>query len=171
MSDQPPQRFITTHNSTGESIFDTSIPTTVPEIEFPGGLATLRTEYTTEGFPVSLCDNTDIQTYNNYLTTPPGIVIGNGSVMRRMSLKPGASSHMHRTLSIDAGVIIDGTIELVLDSGESKTLKKGDIFVQRATMHLWKNPSTTEPVVMVVFIQPCAPLEIAGKSLGEEHRV
>ncbi|PGH28578.1 hypothetical protein GX50_08683 [[Emmonsia] crescens] len=169
MSEQLPQRFITTHDTSGASVFDTTIPTTVPEVEYPGGLTTFKTQYATEGFPTSLSANADIQIYSNYLANPGGIVVGNGTVMRTLVLKPGGGSHMHRTLSVDTGVVIDGSLELLLDSGESKTLGKGDVFVQRATMHKWKNPSSTEPVTMVVFIQPCAPLEVAGKLLEEEH--
>ncbi|EEH50728.1 hypothetical protein PABG_12235 [Paracoccidioides brasiliensis Pb03] len=169
MSTQPAQRYITTHNSTGASVFDTTIPTTVPEIEFPGGQATLTVDYATEGFPTSLSDNRDIEIYKKHLATPPGIVLENGTVMRRVALKPGWTSPMYRTMSIDIGVIVDGSVELVLDSGESRLLNRGDVFVQRATMHKWRNASSTEPVTILGFIQPCAPLEVAGKLLEEEH--
>ncbi|OJD16465.1 hypothetical protein AJ78_03364 [Emergomyces pasteurianus Ep9510] len=169
MSEQPPQRFITTHNASGTSIFDTSIPTTVPEVEFPGGTATFKTQYATQGFPTSLSGNADIQVYSNHLANPGGIVMDNGTVMRTIVLKPGGTSHLHRTVSVDTGVVMDGSVELLLDSGESKVLRKGDAFVQRATMHMWKNASSTEPSTMLVFIQPCAPLEVAGKLLKEEH--
>ncbi|EER38176.1 cupin domain-containing protein [Histoplasma capsulatum H143] len=169
MSDeQTPQRVITTHDASAASIFDTSVPTTVPVVEFPSGLATFSTQHATEGFPVSLSANTDIQIYCNHLANPGGIVINNGTIMRTIVMKPGGLSHMHRTISVDTGVVIDGSLELLLDSGESRILRKGDVFVQRATMHMWKNTSSTEPATMVVFTQPCAPLEVAGKLLEED---
>ncbi|OAX82518.1 hypothetical protein ACJ72_03128 [Emergomyces africanus] len=169
MSEQPPQRVITTHDTSGASVFDTSIPTTVPQVEFPGGRASSKTQYATEGFPTSLSADADLQIYSNHLANPGGIVLDNGTVMRILVIKPGAGSHMHRTMSVDTGVVMDGCLELLLDSGESKILRKGDAFVQRATMHKWKNMSSTEPVAMVIFTQPCAPLEVAGKLLKEEH--
>ncbi|OJD24515.1 hypothetical protein ACJ73_04123 [Blastomyces percursus] len=170
MAQQSSQRFITTHNALGASVFNASIPTAVPDVEYPGGLATFKTQYATEGFPTSLSANADLQIYSNHLANPGGIVINDGTVMRTLVTKPGAESHIHRTMSVDTGVIIEGSLELLLDSGESRVLRKGDVFVQRATMHRWKNLSSTEPVTMVVFIQPCAPLDVAGKLLEEEHR-
>lgn len=39
-------------------------------------------------------------------------------------------------------------MELGLESGESRILKKGDSAVQRATTHWWRNTSRTEPAMM-----------------------
>lgn len=163
-------RYITTHDqSTGKAVFNASICSTVPEIEFPGGLAILQNLYVSEGFPHQLANDADMKTYERYLSEPPGITVGNGTVLRTVNFKPGASSHMHRTLSIDCGVVVDGAILLELDSGETRLLRKGDVVVQRATMHAWHNNSQTEHASMVIFIQPVAPLEVAGKILAEEH--
>ncbi|PGH21415.1 hypothetical protein AJ80_03333, partial [Polytolypa hystricis UAMH7299] len=172
MAESTHQRFITTHNpTTGESIFDASIANKVPVIEYPGGLGSVETHYASEGFPHNLCDDADKQTYQRYLTEPPGICIANGTVLRYVNLSPKSSSPMHRTISVDSGVVVDGTVRLELDSGESKVLKRGDVFVQRATMHAWHNDSETEIARMVVFVQPAAPLEVAGKQLADEFRV
>jgi uncharacterized cupin superfamily protein len=43
---------------------------------------------------------------------------------------------MHRTLSIDFGVVLSGSIQCVLDSGEAKDLNVGDVVVQRGTNHV-----------------------------------
>lgn len=45
---------------------------------------------------------------------------------------------MHRTESIDYGIVIEGEITLVLDDSEV-TLKPGDVVVQRGTNHAWSN--------------------------------
>ena len=163
------QRYLTTHDPrTGESIFETSISPAVPEIRVPG--ASMQTLYASQGLPHQLADNADLTSYKRYLAQPPGIVIGNGTVVRTLVFEPGASSHMHRTLSIDCGVVIDGQVKLELDSGETRLLQKGDVIVQRATMHAWHNPSPTKPCRTVFFIQPTEPLEVAGKTLAEEHQ-
>ena len=47
---------------------------------------------------------------------------------------------MHRTESIDYGIVISGEITLVLDRGET-LLKQGDVVVQRGTNHAWANRS------------------------------
>ena len=48
---------------------------------------------------------------------------------------------MHRGESIDYNLVLEGEFELVLDSGESRTMRRGDFSVQRATAHKWKNLS------------------------------
>ena len=51
---------------------------------------------------------------------------------------------MHRTNSLDYVFIIDGELELSLNSGEKKVMKRGDVVIQRACQHAWKNLSKTE---------------------------
>lgn len=48
---------------------------------------------------------------------------------------------MHRTESLDFGIVFSGSIVLEMEGGESKTLKQGDVIVQRGTIHRWKNES------------------------------
>ncbi|WP_027487491.1 cupin domain-containing protein [Allorhizobium undicola] len=47
---------------------------------------------------------------------------------------------MHRTESIDYGVVIEGEMTLVLDDGEV-LLKPGSVVIQRGTNHAWANRS------------------------------
>lgn len=53
---------------------------------------------------------------------------------------PGRHPLMHRTESVDYGVVLDGEIVLVLD-GEEVALRAGDVVVQRGTIHAWANRS------------------------------
>lgn len=45
---------------------------------------------------------------------------------------------MHRTETIDFGILIDGELTLILDESEVQ-LRPGDIVVQRGTNHAWSN--------------------------------
>ena len=56
---------------------------------------------------------------------------------------------MHRTESVDYGIVIEGEITLILDRGES-LLKPGDVVVQRGTNHAWANRSGK--VARMVFV-------------------
>ncbi|RZL91944.1 MAG: cupin domain-containing protein [Variovorax sp.] len=47
---------------------------------------------------------------------------------------------MHRTETVDYGVVIEGELTLVLDKGEVP-LKVGSVVVQRGTNHAWANRS------------------------------
>jgi hypothetical protein len=61
---------------------------------------------------------------------------------------PSASSHhanarhpfMHRTESIDYGIVLQGELTLILDEGET-VVRAGDIVIQRGTNHGWANRS------------------------------
>jgi len=47
---------------------------------------------------------------------------------------------MHRTESVDYGIVIEGECTLVLDAGEVE-LRRGSVVVQRGTNHAWANRS------------------------------
>lgn len=47
---------------------------------------------------------------------------------------------MHRTESIDYGIVISGNMTLVLDEGEVE-LSEGSVVIQRGTNHAWANRS------------------------------
>ncbi len=56
---------------------------------------------------------------------------------------------MHRTETIDYGILISGELWLVLDEGETK-LNVGDVVIQRGTNHAWANRSNE--IARMVFI-------------------
>jgi quercetin dioxygenase-like cupin family protein len=61
---------------------------------------------------------------------------------------PGAESPLHRTETVDVGIVLDGETWLLLDDGSETLVKPGDAVVQRGTMHAWANRSD-QPVRMV----------------------
>lgn len=58
---------------------------------------------------------------------------------------------MHRTESIDYGIVIDGEMTLVLDDSEV-LLKPGSVVVQRGTNHAWANRSGRPCRMLFVLI-------------------
>lgn len=63
--------------------------------------------------------------------------------------KPGRHPLMHRTESIDYGIVLSGEIVLLLDDSEVH-LKAGDVVVQRGTVHAWTN--RTNEICRMAFI-------------------
>ena len=57
---------------------------------------------------------------------------------------------MHTTPTIDYGIVLSGRITLELDAG-SRDLEVGDLVVQRATAHAWRNRSE-EPCTMLFVL-------------------
>lgn len=125
--------------------------------------------YTTSEFPADLNNNADIRAHDEKISSEKlGLVNSNGTVCRVVDFAPGYECIMHRTQSLDYGIILEGTVEMVLDSGEKKLMQRGDVAVQRATMHAWKNTSETEWARMIFVLQDCQKLEIGGKTLSED---
>ena len=68
---------------------------------------------------------------------------------------------MHRTESVDYGVVIEGELTLVLDEGEV-ALKQGCVVVQRGTSHAWANRSGKPCRMLFVLIDGSYDPTIAG---------
>ena len=56
-------------------------------------------------------------------------------------MKPGATSPMHRTETLDVGIVLEGETLLLLDDGSETRVGPGDAVVQRGTNHAWENRS------------------------------
>jgi quercetin dioxygenase-like cupin family protein len=125
--------------------------------------------FTTSEFPVSMNNNVDIVKHDERLQSGKlGIVNPGGTVLRFVDFAPGFESAMHRTRSLDYGIVVEGAIELVLDSGEKQVLHRGDVCVQRGTNHAWRNPSETEWTRVVYILQDSQPVvDVGGQPLRE----
>jgi len=64
-------RYITTHNSSGQAIYANSIPEACPWAEV-SSIAHFGPAYLSEGFPVNLNDESDIKKYDQILKNPVG---------------------------------------------------------------------------------------------------
>ncbi|KAJ2907052.1 hypothetical protein MKZ38_008620 [Zalerion maritima] len=166
----PPKRFITTHDADGKAIFSSELSEELPSKVIGAG-DKFYLGYTSSKFPVNLSGDQDIKEYGAYLKDLPGITIPGGTVLRFVDIVPGATSPMHRTVSLDYGVVVEGEIDLILDSGEVRRMKRGDVAIQRGTMHAWRNASQTEWGRMMYVLQEAESLEIGGGKLTEDYGV
>lgn len=73
---------------------------------------------------------------------------------------------MHRTESIDYGIVIEGEMTLVLDDGEA-LLKPGSVVIQRGTNHAWANRSGKMCRMLFVLVSgtydPTLAASLAGR--------
>ncbi|MBL7817861.1 MAG: cupin domain-containing protein [Saprospiraceae bacterium] len=153
------RRVVTGHNTEGVAVFvsDNEYET----VTIPTGDAAMATIWTTATVPADLNDETDGRMRD------AGTTLKGGSVIRIVDMLPNASSPMHRTSSIDYGIIISGTIELELDNKVFKTMGAGDIIVQRGTIHKWRNPSSDTICRIVFVLTEAKPYEINGTPLKD----
>lgn len=76
---------------------------------------------------------------------------------------------MHRTESVDFGILIDGELTLILDDSEV-LLHPGDIVVQRGTNHAWSNRGTKPCRIAFVLVDGTYAPEIR-ESLEQRTRI
>lgn len=161
-------RYITTHDERGDAIFSKQVSEESPMIPIHDGLS-FALSYTTKSFPIDTTSEADIGVYSSFLSSRPGLTISNGSVLRHVDFPPASTGRMHRTVSLDYGILLEGEVECLLDSGETRMLKRGDVVVQRGTMHAWRNPSETEWCRMVFVLLPIKEIVLEdGEKLGED---
>ena len=75
---------------------------------------------------------------------------------------------MHRAPSVDYGVVIEGEFELTLSSGESRVMKTGDVNVNRATMHKWRNCDPERSGRMLFILLDCKPFKVKGEMVQQD---
>ncbi len=59
---------------------------------------------------------------------------------------------MHKTDTLDVIVLVKGNVGLLLDDGEAKPMKPGDVVIQRATNHAWVNWGRETALFVAVLI-------------------
>ncbi|HWU61365.1 MAG TPA: cupin domain-containing protein [Ensifer sp.] len=69
---------------------------------------------------------------------------------------------MHRTESVDYGILISGEIVLILDEGEV-VLKPGSVVIQCGTNHAWANRSNETARMLFILIDGQYEKELAAK--------
>lgn len=162
-----PTAYLTGHNeSNGQAIIHSTRP--VQWQKYDDDKLAMSVAYTTS-FPPDLNKDADVQQHEQKVASGNlGLVSGGGTVLRYVDFAPSYECMMHRTQSVDYGIVLEGQIESVLDSGEVQLMGRGDVMVQRATMHAWRNPSKTEWARMIFCLQDCQPLTVGGKRMGED---
>lgn len=63
----------------------------------------------------------------------------------------GRHAFMHRTETIDYGIVLEGEVVLIMDEGET-TCRAGDIIIQRGTNHGWANRSNANCRIAFILI-------------------
>lgn len=155
------RRIITGHNAEGKGIIQVVDEGHWQSIA--GGSSKYNVMWTTKTSPVDIAHDEALE--KEIITG--SLSMANGTVLRIVERAPHSKGPMHRTQSLDYGVVIDGEWELVMDSGDRMVLKPGDVCIQRATMHQWNN-NTDKWIRMVFVLMDALPLEVAGQTYAGE---
>ncbi len=129
-----PRRVVTGHDASGRSVFASDEP--VPAAHATPGGTLFYELWATDAVPAPVDAASSAPAAGPVSVTPAP----NGTKLRVNEIPPGAASPMHRTRTVDYGIVLDGEVVLVLDDGET-VLRAGDVVVQRGTNHRWENRS------------------------------
>ena len=144
-----PRRVVTGHDPSGRSIVLSDGPVPVSRTADDVGLV-FHEVWNTPAAPAPIAATTPEPTDRPLRIAPEGT----GTVIRVNEFLPGhvsdgLQSPMHRTESIDYGIVLEGEMTLILTDSEVP-LSAGDIVVQRGTDHAWANRS--ERTARMAFI-------------------
>ena len=192
MSFPPIHRVVTGHDADGKAIITSSgaLPTVVEIAAIPGTV--FHEVWSTSGSPAPVDNGADpslgplmlppprLGTRMRFVDIPPDTadyLAHGGERMHeafsqigdaKASTVKADSPHplMHRTESVDYGIVIEGEMTLVLDDSEV-LLKAGSVVVQRGTNHAWANRSGRPCRMLFVLVdgafEPAIARALAGR--------
>jgi hypothetical protein len=132
------RRLVTGHDDAGKAVFfqDTRIhpfdpfqsSTKAQPISTPHSIG-VTLIHRTHGFPVKIQGGEEELAQGNVKRGQgePGVVC------QIVDLPPAADAqpYLHRNQSLDYGVVLKGSMEIILEGGAKKTLYEGDVYVQK----------------------------------------
>lgn len=137
--------------------------------------------YATNAFPADLADDKDLKGFlsddtdahnNSVLYTGSRIVNDGGITFNTTNFAPDTETVMHRTLSLDFVTVVEGIMELELDSGEKVVLQAGvsdppllDLSTLKTNFPGFYRSKTDQP-----FVAKSVPGQAGTDGLGDHTR-
>ncbi|KIX06609.1 uncharacterized protein Z518_04585 [Rhinocladiella mackenziei CBS 650.93] len=138
---RPTRRLVTGHSPDGKAIFESDDkvipvnPTPAPASDTPEDEQTalpvgITLIHRTENCPVKIQGSRNELNVENLRRGQ-----GEKGVVRQIIDLPPTSQdkplYLHRNQSLDYGVVLKGSMNIILDDGEEETLREGDVYVQK----------------------------------------
>lgn len=150
------RRIVTGHDAQGRSVL---VSVGAPP-QFHAGAkrgVELHEIWNTAGAPALITSAVEHEPNERPLAVPPD---PSGTIIRFVDYHPGhvemlppredgRHPNMHRTRSIDYGIMLEGELYMIMDDQEIK-LVPGDVVIQRGTDHGWAN--RTQEIARMAFI-------------------
>ena len=140
-----PRRIVTGHDASGKSVVlsDGPNPKTLDI-----GTAAFHEVWITDQTPAPIAATEPEPTDRPVRTPPPA----DGVMVRFTEMAPGAESPMHRTETVDVGVVLEGETWLLLDDGSETRVGVGTRSSSAARNHAWANRSDRPVRMLFVLI-------------------
>jgi quercetin dioxygenase-like cupin family protein len=151
---------VTGHDARGASVFASDGP--VPVVRTAPDGAYFYEIWGTPAAPAPV-GASEADPTEGSLTVPPAPA---GTKIRINEFPAGAVSPVHRTQSVDYGIVLAGEVVLVLDESET-ALRAGDVVIQRGTSHRWENRSDAPARMAFILVGGAFTPELLGL-LGQD---
>jgi hypothetical protein len=162
MAATPPRRVVNGHDASGRTVVLSDGPTPTTSTLETG--AVFHEKWATAATPEPIAGAEPSEPTDRPFQVPPDT---DGSFVLVIDMPPGSSAPMHRTKTIDYGIVLSGEVDLELDDGVELHLETGDLVVQRATAHAWYNRSERVARMLFVMVDGEITQELAD-SIGDE---
>jgi hypothetical protein len=187
----PVRRIVTGHDPSGRAVIASDGP---PPIVFaleavPGTV--FHEIWATDSIPARIDNGADPTVGELRLAPPRGgtrirvVDIPPDTVQNAISLEDAAAAFaeigasdahglegphalMHRTESVDYGIVLAGEVWLVVDDGETR-LQPGDVVVQRGTNHAWSNRTENTARMAFMLVDGAFADELRQPTGGEDE--
>lgn len=172
MSRVSARRVVTGHDAAGRAIFIADDQVVAEHLRLALAKGDQSTDvislWSTGSVPANNSSD-EVTTHRLAEDAAEGHVFDDAITFRIAQLPPRSSSPMHRTHSVDYGILLSGACDLVLDGGQSVRLRAGDVVIQRGTSHSWVNRGE-EPCRLAWILVAATPVTTAAGSLPETWR-
>lgn len=74
-----------------------------------------------------------------------------GTKFVTIRIPPGTKPVMHASDTLDYGIVLEGEITIVLETGEA-VLHKGDFIIDRGVSHGWRNTGNEDAVILWTIV-------------------
>lgn len=173
------RRVVTVHDATGKAVVQVD-DLTPHKHAAPGGGPVSHGLWLTERVPAAATGVADRFAGHVGIAPPNGGTIftivdfppsaepvpsaDNAAMQRRIGAehaspkaRPPRHPAMHRTRTVDYGIILSGEIDMMLDDSELH-LKAGDVVIQQATNHAWVNRGKQVCRIAFILVDAVEPL-------------
>lgn len=159
--------FVTGHDATGNSVFVRADHGDHHAVMLEG-LGAQNIIYSCPSNPVQVNNDEDLA---YAAANKPPLHVPNGALVRMIDFAPWNKSNMHRAICLGIGTVCEGEIELTLGdaaTGERRVMRPGDVSINRAAMHRWRNTSPDKPARMLFALLDVEPVVVNGETLESE---
>ena len=156
------RRIVTGHNAAGQAVINADEQiAAVPRI---GAGISGAEIWSTDQMPIDNSAAAEAAQRAGFVKHTNYVGDGDGTAFRINEFAPGCVRFTHRTETLDYVLLLSGELDCEFEGGEVAHMKRGDVMIQRGTIHTWVNNGSVPAVIAFIMID-AKPVEVNGKEM------